>query len=265
MQRFRVSKSVGAVTVFMALAVLPIHSHPSDLLAHSRRSVRWEAVSTGRWMASYTAVQTVSATTPEFEVVSIKQADPSARPGRAAAALGARINTGPGMLSIRSVTLKDLIAAAFAIEPYQIAGGPGWLDSERFEIQARSANATSRQQLLLMLQPLLADRFRLTFHRETKELRVYALIVARNGNLQRTKPGEESMPAVNRLGRNWDMPTLARYLTGLGADMPVIDKTGLTGQFNLDLDMGKIAETAAEISNMCSYVVDCSFAKNWQS
>jgi uncharacterized protein (TIGR03435 family) len=98
-----------------------------------------------------------------------------------------------------------------------------------------------------MLPPLLADRFRLTFHRETKEMRVYALTVAKNGNLQRMKPGEESRPVLNRLGRDWDMPTLARYLAGLGADMPVIDRTGLTGRFNLDLDMEKIIAAAAEI------------------
>jgi uncharacterized protein (TIGR03435 family) len=151
------------------------------------------------------------------------------------------------MLSSRSVTLKDLIAAAYAIETYQVTGGPGWLDSDRFEVQAKSANAVSSEQLLLMLRPMLADRFRLTFHRETKEMRVYALTVAKIGNLQRMKPGEEARPVINRLGRGWDMPMLARYLAGLGADLPVIDKTGLTGQFNLDLDMEKIMSAAAEI------------------
>jgi uncharacterized protein (TIGR03435 family) len=247
MRRFRVCRSISGVTAFIALAVLAIRSHPLHLQAQSRPFVPREAVLTGRLMAPYTEVQSASATLPRFEVASIKQADPSARPGRAAAALGVRINTSPGMLSTRSVTLKDLIAAAYAIETYQVTGGPGWLDSERFEVLAKSADATSREQLLLMLRPLLADRFRFTFHRETKEMRVYALTVAKNGSLRRMKPGEESKPVLNRLGRDWDMPALARYLTGLGADMPVIDKTGLTGQFNLDLDMEKIIAAAAEI------------------
>ena len=58
------------------------------------------------------------------------------------------------------------------------------------------------------------------------------------------KPGEQSKP--NPFGS--DMPTLARFLSRFGADMPVIDKTGLTGQFKLDLDMTKITEAAADIS-----------------
>ena len=94
-------------------------------------------------------------------------------------------------------------------------------------------NATSGEELLLMLRPLLSDRFRLQFHSATKEMRVYALTVGKADKLQRMKPGDESKPALNRLGRDWDMPTSARYLTRLGADMPVIDKTGLTGAFNL--------------------------------
>src|SRR6476659_3002238 len=112
MGRFKVCRSICGVAVFVALAVVTIRFHPFDLQAQSRSFVYWATASTGRLIAPYTRVQSVSATPPRFEVASVKQADPSARPGRAAAALGVRINTSPGMLSTRSVTLIALIDAA---------------------------------------------------------------------------------------------------------------------------------------------------------
>jgi uncharacterized protein (TIGR03435 family) len=149
-------------------------------------------------------------------------------------------------LSSPDISLKDLIAAAYGIDRYQISGGPSWVDSDQFEVTAKSPNAASREELLLMLRPLLSERFSLQFHSATKEMRVYALTVVKSDKLQRMKPGDESKAAFNRLGRNWDMSTLARYLTRLGADMPVIDKTGLSGTFNLDLDFEKIVALAAQ-------------------
>jgi bla regulator protein blaR1 len=188
--------------------------------------------------------QSPPSSTLRFEVASIKPADPSARPGR----MGASITTSPGQVVTRAASLKDLIEAAYAIEGYQVSGGPGWLDSARFDVQAKPANAAGREQLLLMLRPLLADRFKLAFHRETRELAVYALVVAKNGpKFHRLTPGAESAPGkVNRLGRNIDLPWFARYLTRFGSDRPVIDKTGLTGSFDLDLDMEKISLAAAD-------------------
>jgi len=189
--------------------------------------------------------QSRAASTPRFEVASIKLADPSApRPGR----MGSHIDTSPGLLRARNASLKELVEGAYAVEDYQVTGGPGWIASARFDIEAKPASAATREQLLLMLRPLLADRFKLTFHNETKELAVYALVVARNGpKFHRLKPGTESAPGkTNHLGRNVDLPWFARYLTRFGSDRPVIDKTGLTGNYDLDLDMEKIIAAAAE-------------------
>lgn len=182
------------------------------------------------------------ASTSQFEVASIKLTSPSApRPGR----MGARIDTSPGLLSTRSATLKELIEGAYSLENYQVTGGPEWIDSARFDIQAKPAGTASREQLLLMLRPLLSDRFKLAFHRETKELSVYALVVGKGGpKLKGSEPGSPA-PAMNRLGGNVDMAWLANYLTRFGSDMPVIDKTGLTGNYDLDLDMEKIAAAAS--------------------
>jgi uncharacterized protein (TIGR03435 family) len=120
------------------------------------------------------------------------------------------------------------------------------VDSVRFEVQGKAAAAAGRQQLLLMLRPLLADRFKLAFHRETKEMAVYALAVAEvSPKFQASKPWPESKPRpLNHLGYNVDMAWLATYLTHLGSDMPVIDKSGLTGTYDLDLDMEKIMAAA---------------------
>ena len=176
-----------------------------------------------------------------FDVASIKQADPTARPGRAAAAMGARIAVTPGTISSRSATLQDLVAFAFGLQAYQIVGGPAWIDVERFEVQAKSATPVSKDRMLLMLQKLLIDRFGLHEHRETRQMQVYALTVAVSGKLAPSLRVEEQKSPLNRLGHGWDMPTLARFLTGSGAKLPVIDQTGLGGSFNLDLDVSKAA------------------------
>jgi uncharacterized protein (TIGR03435 family) len=212
--------------------------------AQSQQFVPWASLPNGGLMAPQILAQSRAASTSQFEVASIKLADPSApRPGR----MGAHIDTGPGQLSARNATLKELVEGAYALENYQVTGGTGWIDSARFDVQAKPASTTTREQLLLMLRPLLADRFKLAFHRETKELPVYALVVAKGGpKFKRFQPGADSAPlGVNRLGRNVDMAWLAKYLTRFGSDMPVIDKTGLAGNYDLDLDMQKIAAAAA--------------------
>src|SRR5215813_10904565 len=79
------------------------------------------------------------------------------------------ITTHRGMLKAENVTLKRCIIGAYGIGPNQVVGGPAWLDSDRFEIDARAtADVNSDSTLMLMLQDLLADRFQLKLHRETK-------------------------------------------------------------------------------------------------
>jgi uncharacterized protein (TIGR03435 family) len=98
-----------------------------------------------------------------------------------------------------------------------------------------------------MLRALLADRFKLAFHRERKELNVYDLVVAKGGpRFHALKPGGESGPTKTDHLRLKDLPSLATFLTRLSSDEPVIDKTGLAGQFDLELDIGKLGEAASQ-------------------
>ena len=78
------------------------------------------------------------------------------------------------------MTLKNLLTTAYDVKNFQISG-PGWLDTERFEINAVMPPETTKEQFKVMLRNLLAERFTLTIHRETKELLTYALLVNKGG------------------------------------------------------------------------------------
>src|SRR5580704_3028348 len=108
----------------------------------------------------------------EFEVASVKPAAPGAP--------GTMIRFGPGGgLTITNMTLKELIVIAYRIQPFQISGGPSWLDSAHYDIMAKPEAKPKQAEIPLMLQALLADRFQLALHREKRELPIYALVVAR--------------------------------------------------------------------------------------
>jgi uncharacterized protein (TIGR03435 family) len=111
---------------------------------------------------------------PAFEVASIKPAPPQA-PGRVSIGM----STDGARLIYTNVSLSDVIWKAYRVKPNQITGPP-WLDTERFDIAARIPAGTATTLVPEMLQALLADRFRLTLHRETKELPVYVLVAGKN-------------------------------------------------------------------------------------
>lgn len=190
--------------------------------------------------ASLAQTQIASTPSPQFDVASIKPSDSSAPlPGR----MGAHINTSPGLVRSRNESLKELVGDAYAVEDYQVTGGPGWIASARFDVEAKPATAATREQLLPMLRALLAGRFQLAFHRETRQINVYELVAGKSA--AKLKRGTNT-PSLDLPGHNWDLPQLAKYLTRFGSDRPVIDRTGLTGSFDLDLSMEKISVEASE-------------------
>src|SRR5258708_37494414 len=93
---------------------------------------------------------------------------------------GGNLAASPGMLTIRNLPLRTIIGAAYGIAEYQISG-PQWLEQERFDIVAKTdASVIAEDEMLPLLQPLLAERFHLAVHHETKQLRAYVLMVGTN-------------------------------------------------------------------------------------
>jgi len=141
------------------------------------------------------------------------------------------------LLRMNNVTLKACIVWAFGVTDAQVSG-PSWLDSERFDIVAKTESGAPRPP---MLQAVLMERFKLATHRETREQTLYELVIAKNGpKLKKVDPGEDDM--TSRRGHltavRATMSRLARFLAGPNVKLgrPVVDKTGLDGAFDFTLD-----------------------------
>ncbi len=166
----------------------------------------------------------------EFEAAAIKPSDPSH--------VGMQIfSPGPGRLTLMTATLKDMVAFAYHLRRHQVAGGPGWFDGDKYDIIAKADGRVTNEQLKRMLQSLLAARFQLTFHRETRELLLYDLVVGKGGPKlhEVDKAGLGLGLGETRLtGRGATMPTLASSLSDKVGRV-VRDKTGLTGFYEFTL------------------------------
>jgi uncharacterized protein (TIGR03435 family) len=184
-----------------------------------------------------------------FDVASIKPHDP--------ATPGTRIQASPGRFTAVNITLRQLIQAAYQVQGVQIAGGPNWLNADRFDIEAKAEGNPSRDQLSSMIRALLADRFRLIMHSGQREVPIYALGMARSDRrlgpqLRPTdceRPDNQPSPADpshplpctterTRFGltlRGASMPEILASLSPW-VDRLVLDRTGLTGTFDLDLE-----------------------------
>jgi uncharacterized protein (TIGR03435 family) len=169
-----------------------------------------------------------------FEVASIKPAQVQTgeliRSGKAH--IGTKIN--PARVDFGSASLVSLIARACRVEGYQVFG-PGWLDDARFDIQATLPAGSSTEQVPEMLRSLLEDRFKLTFHRETKEFSVYALVVGTRGpKLTQVPTGYDPEPTNHR--RPLTVNAYCFWLQ-LALDRPVIDETHLAGEYVFDMTL----------------------------
>lgn len=175
---------------------------------------------------------------PAFEVASIKSA-PAPTDGRMRVSLGGD----PGRINYTNVNLKLVLPKAFEVKNYQVTG-PSWLDTERYDITATFPANTPKDQVSRMLQNLLVERFGLKFHREKKDLPVYALEVGKNGpklhKAEQGGPGGDKPMMIMRPGRmeakKMSMSGFVEMLSNL-VDRPVIDMTGLTGFYDVTLDI----------------------------
>ncbi len=169
---------------------------------------------------------------------------------------------GPGMFNTENTPVKMLIAQAYGVKDFQVLGGPGWINSDGYTITAKaSGEGTPKERfekMLLMLQGLLEDRFQLRFHRETKEMPVYTLTIAKAGlklppancvqfdDKNRPAPPAPGQPPVRfcnniRGSRNGPNSVLDAYGISIFSLMgwlsnvtgrTIIDKTGFTGTFD---------------------------------
>jgi uncharacterized protein (TIGR03435 family) len=240
-----------------------------SVVSPSRGGSFGKAVSSGKLSAKllFVAVTLVGATTlvsvsyaqvalPTFEVATIKPSNPN----------NTQHGTGhfsQGKFDARNITLKELIATAYDLgfdTSQQISGGPGWVKFEKFDVVAKVDETILAQlgtlsperqgeQLRMMIQQLLSDRFALRIHREPKELTVYTLVIAKGG--PKLKPGQlqpnlrGSLPQTRidtrgpgfLVGHNAPATLLARVLSGqpeIGG-RSVLDKTGLSGKYDFTL------------------------------
>jgi uncharacterized protein (TIGR03435 family) len=156
------------------------------------------------------------------------------------------IAVGEDRVSGRNASLKDLLVEAYGMEPFRISG-PGWIDENEYDVEGRAEGPVTREQLRAMLQRLLTERFKIASHREEKEIRVHALVVDKGG--AKLRPGSGDLRQLARLiSIQLTIPTIqdpTRPSIASGAPAPVIDKTGLTGKY--DLPEGVTPEAAADM------------------
>lgn len=174
-----------------------------------------------------------------FEVASLKPSEPGQRNG------GIRPAPGGERYVATNASLGLMIAVAYRLKADQIVGGPSWLGADTFDMNATAGRPASIDELHVMLRNLLAERFKLKFHRENRELPVYSLTVDRTGPKLKEhsfqNAGEpwidvavEQMVRMKLNGRSVTMNYFAFRLSQL-LDRPVIDQTELKGDFDFEL------------------------------
>lgn len=197
-----------------------------------------------------------------FDVASIKPSDPSSH--------GMSVGISPsGSFRATGVTLMSLIQQAYDVRGFQVSGGPGWITTDRYDIITKNENAGPteadlirmndsqrnefRDTMMKRLRALIEDRYQLKTHRETKEMQVYGLMVAKGGpKLQTMQPGgRDSSLSVSHgneanmhvTAKGLPMANLVKYLSDQSGRQ-VIDETGLTGKYDFQLvfapDLGEI-------------------------
>jgi uncharacterized protein (TIGR03435 family) len=196
-----------------------------------------------RFLIAVAALATIglgqSQTRPEFEVASVKPVDFSK--------LGDAISMNIGTVRREEVTfgnatLNDCIRFAYDMGSDAQIVGPDWIKSKQFlyDVVAKGTPGASREQLQAMMQTLLRERFRLVTHREQKQMSYYALIPAKNGPKIRpvkdVPDGFRGTTYGGRINSILQMPGLAYLLSRFERERPIIDRTGLSGTYEVKLE-----------------------------
>jgi uncharacterized protein (TIGR03435 family) len=191
------------------------------------------------------AVALAQAPPPAFETASVKPSAPDDM-------RGATYHFQPGGVEVTNGTLRAIVQMAYDVQAFQICGAAGWMDSERYDVAAKLASADrpapaadpqSRiRQMRLRLQALLADRFQLQVHRETREIPEYALVPAKNGpKLVESAPAAAPGPSGIRAAcgqLSGIRATTANLAYALSRQLrrPVVDRSGLAGAYDFQIE-----------------------------
>jgi uncharacterized protein (TIGR03435 family) len=150
------------------------------------------------------------------------------------------MNWGGPTFTVTGITLKRLVMQAYNLQDFQVTGGPAWFDKDRWDLTAKAPDGinTKPEVLRVMLQSLLAERFHLSAHLESKQMTVLVLYTAKGGSkLKQSAPDAGNSWTTGRgilKGGNQTTDDFARMLAGQ-LTQQVIDKTGLTGKFDYEL------------------------------
>ncbi len=173
---------------------------------------------------------------PKFEVATIKPSKPDT-PGKMFRVQGRRFKT-------VNTTLNDLLSFAYGVQPKQVIGAPAWADTDKFDLDAEpdGEGAPNDKQWKSMMQKLIVERFKLTFHHDKRELAVYVLSVSKAGQKMTKSEGDPNgLPGLwfQQLGdlnvRNANMADFSGLMQSAVLDRPVLDQTGITGRWDFTL------------------------------
>jgi uncharacterized protein (TIGR03435 family) len=197
---------------------------------------------------------------PTFEVAAVRMVDPNN-------SILVGMSTDPSIVSYRNLTLRDAIRGAYMVRDFQIVG-PDWMSTVRFEVDAKLPAGATSEQIPLMFQSLLEERFGLTWRREPKEMQVYSLLVGKDGpklkEAQKSSPfgptlamGTDGKPrSLVSFGGNASSVTVmapsASLLTLVGVTTrftgkPLVDDTGIQGEYNFTLTFAPEVTTSLGI------------------
>jgi uncharacterized protein (TIGR03435 family) len=181
-----------------------------------------------------------------FEVASIK---PNVSGSR-----GSSTHSAPGgEIIMENISLKQVVMMAYDVRNFTFSG-PDWMDTVRFDIVAKPPSPVNRDEMKILIRSLLAERFKLVVHRETKTLSAYELVVAKGGlKIKEVEPGPGGANSNTNGGKailNAQRVTMARFadLLGTRLDRPVVDKTDVPGAFDIKVEW-TVDQNASEDSD----------------
>jgi uncharacterized protein (TIGR03435 family) len=169
---------------------------------------------------------------PRFDVVSIHASDPKEF------AVPSGCETTIGLMRCTNVTLKRCIVGAYRVGPDRVLGGPNWIDTDRFQITGKTDQPIGDKGLMKMLQTVLAERFKLAFHRDSRPGETMVLEVAKSGP-RFSRAGDDARNSWQNMHDHLDATriTMGDFVEILSRDLnlAVVDHTGLAGVFNFTL------------------------------